>query len=87
MATEERWKLLTETPDEDEALLIKEALESEGIACRLETIKDFPGPAHGGKAHRSGSEEAEALVLSDAHPQVGQPARMSHRVEKRQQVR
>src|SRR5512138_1244142 len=49
VAGSESWELLLSTPDEGEAFEIKAVLEAEGIACRLEHRRPFPGEYHGGK--------------------------------------
>lgn len=43
-----KWKLLAVTPDEAEVQLLRGRLLSEGITCRIETAKSYPGPPHGG---------------------------------------
>ncbi len=44
-----QWKMLMATSEESEAVLLKTRLESEGIRCRLQVRKSFPGIPHGGK--------------------------------------
>lgn len=47
-----KWKLLVSTPDEAEAFAVKSRLEAEGVACRLESVGDFPSSGGDGKARR-----------------------------------
>lgn len=49
MTKDIQWKMLIATPEESEAALLKSRLESEGIRCRLQVKRDFPGIPHGGK--------------------------------------
>lgn len=49
MTQDRRWKLLVATPDESEAYLIKRMLDGEGLPCRIESEREFPGSEHGGK--------------------------------------
>ncbi len=44
-----QWELLMSTPDEVEIHEVKEVLEAEGIASRLEHDPPFPIDGHGGK--------------------------------------
>ena len=57
MTKEIRWKMLVATSEESEAALLKNRLESEGIRCRLQIRRGFPGAPHGGK-----TVEAEIYV-------------------------
>jgi hypothetical protein len=49
MAETVKWKLLMATSDESEAYLLKNRLESEGILCRVQTSRIYPGNSHGGR--------------------------------------
>jgi hypothetical protein len=44
-----KWKLLLATSDESEAHLLKNKLVSEGIRCRVQAEKAYPGVPHGGR--------------------------------------
>ncbi len=44
-----QWKLLIATADGDEVHLLKGKLESEGIQCRIETRKEYPGSPNPGR--------------------------------------
>jgi hypothetical protein len=48
MTKDRRWKLLMATPDDSEAYLIKQILDGEGIACKIESNRSFPGAEHRG---------------------------------------
>lgn len=49
MKKDTQWKMLIATAEETEAEILKNRLESEGIRCRLEVRRVFPGTSHGGK--------------------------------------
>jgi len=49
MTKDIQWKMLIATSEESEAVLLKTRLESEGIRCRLQVRKNYPGISHGGK--------------------------------------